>query len=463
MSTKSDNLELLEQFFLDNEKQFLDDYFQFLRFKSISTDDAYAQETRDCANWLMSKISDIGLSTELWETSGHPTLFAQNLEAGKDKPTLLIYNHYDVQPVDPLELWNTPPFEPTMIDNTVYARGAQDNKGQCMYVYQALKSIHSIDGKFPINIKWIIEGEEECGSEGLTNILHEKKEQVAADYVVIADVGISSINKPSVTLGIRGIITMDVEVTGSNTDLHSGTHGGRAYNPLHALSEIIANLRNEEGTITVPGFYDDVDELTDSEKELVDFSFDPNEYREIFALEATGGEKKYAPLERSTVRPTLEVNGISGGYSGKGFKTVIPAVANAKISCRLVPHQDPKKTGEKVASYIESLCPEGVKVHVDVHEGGGGALRASPTSTVVRAFAQSYSEVFNTPCDYTFEGGSIPIVTDLAKTSGAEVVLMGMALDSDQIHAPNEHFGWDRFKKGFLVFAKALHLLQESK
>jgi acetylornithine deacetylase/succinyl-diaminopimelate desuccinylase-like protein len=459
MTQQSTNLDVFKQYFKSHEQEILNDYKTFLSFKSISTDEEFIEETRQCANWLMDRIQEIGLKTELWETSGHPTIFAQNLSAGPDKPTLLIYNHYDVQPVDPLDLWKTPPFEPTMIDANIYARGAQDNKGQCMYVYQALKALINEQGCLPINIKWIIEGEEECGSEGLSGILSDKKEQLAADYIVVADVGIASIDKPSVTLGIRGIITMDVEITGSNTDLHSGTHGGRAYNPLHALAEVIAQLRDDDGRINVPGFYDDVDDLTDKEREQVDFSFDSKEYQQSFALEASGGEVKYAPLERSTVRPTLEVNGLSGGYSGTGFKTVIPAIAHAKISCRLVPHQDPKDTGNKVAQYIESLCPEGVSITVDVHEGGGGALRASPNSAVVKAFAEGYSIVFEKPCGFTFEGGSIPIVTDLANTCGGEVVLMGMGLDSDQIHAPNEHFAWGRFEKGFLVFTQTLNLL----
>ncbi len=459
MNQQTSDLKIFEQYFADHEKEIFDDYSTFLQFKSISTDKAYQDEVHSCADWLIKHIEDIGFETELWDTSGHPTIFAQNLNAGPDKPTLLIYNHYDVQPVDPLELWKTPPFEPTMVDGNVYARGAQDNKGQCMYVFQALKAMMHEHDSFPINIKWIIEGEEECGSEGLAGILENKKEPLAADYLVIADVGIAAVDKPSVTLGIRGIITMDVEVIGSNTDLHSGTHGGRAYNPLHALAEVVSKLRDCDGQVTVPGFYDDVDEFTDEERGQVDFAFDPDEYRDTFALEATGGELRYAPLERSTVRPTLEVNGLSGGYSGVGFKTVIPAVAQAKISCRLVPRQDPKNVGEKVARYIESLSPEGVTVKVDLHEGGGGALRASPDSDIIKAFAEGYSVVFGKPCGFTYEGGSIPIVTELARTCGGDVVLMGMALDSDQIHAPNEHFGWDRFQKGFLVFTQTLSIL----
>lgn len=459
MNQQTSDLQVYEKYFSEHEKEIYDDYSTFLKFQSISTDKAYQKEVENCANWLKDKLTSIGLEAELWGTSGHPTIFAQNLSAGPTKPTLLIYNHYDVQPVDPLDLWNTPPFEPTMVDGNVYARGAQDNKGQCMYVFQALKALMHENGSFPINIKWIIEGEEECGSEGLAGILKSKKEQLAADYLAIADVGIAAIDKPSVTLGIRGIITMDVEVIGSNTDLHSGTHGGRAYNPLHALAEIVAKLRDSDGHITVPGFYDDVDELTDEERGQVDFTFDPQEYHNTFALKATGGEKHFAPLERSTVRPTLEVNGLSGGYSGAGFKTVIPAVAQAKISCRLVPRQDPKDIGKKVARFIESLSPEGVSVKVTLHEGGGGALRASPDSTIVKAFAEGYSAVFDKPCGFTYEGGSIPIVTELARACGGDVVLMGMALDSDQIHAPNEHFGWDRFQKGFLVFTQTISIL----
>ncbi|MEC7840098.1 MAG: dipeptidase [Chlamydiota bacterium] len=459
MNVKTPTLDTFKLYFDDNKDSILNDYFEFLKFKSISTEKEHEGDLIACVNWLKKKTEDIGFNTQLWQTSGHPTLYAENLQAGPGKPTLLIYNHYDVQPVDPLELWDTPPFEPTIKDNTVYARGAQDNKGQCMYVFQALKGMMQVNNALPINIKWVVEGEEEAGSKGLSSILQEKREQLKSDYIAIADLGIPSQNTPSVTLGVRGIITMDVEVTGSNTDLHSGTHGGRAYNPLHALVEILSKLRDNQGRILVPGFYDSVAALPEKDRESISFDFDEENYTKTFGIPATGGEKNFAPLERSTIRPTLEINGINGGYSGDGFKTVIPAKATAKLSCRLVPHQDPESIGKNTVRYIESIAPKGISVKVNLHKGMGAAVRANPSSKIVRAYTEAYAQVFNTPCSFSLEGGSIPIITELSQACGGELVLMGMGLDDDQIHAPNEHFGLDRFERGFLVTILAIEAL----
>jgi len=455
-------LETLKSYYKTHVNRILEDYFTFLSFKSISSEKEYQPEVLRCADWVKEYLAAMGFDVELWDTPGHPTLFATNLKAGPDKPTLLIYNHYDVQPVDPLELWTSPPFSPTIKDNNVYARGAQDNKGQCMYVLQAIRATLETQGSLPVNVKWIIEGEEETGSKGLAAILKSREKQLKADYLAVFDLGIPGKDKPAITLGVRGILTMDVEAVGSNTDLHSGTHGGRTYNPIHALTEILSRLRDSQGKIRVPGFYDDVVELTAEEKKNISFDFDENAYFETFRIKATGGEKAYPPLERSTIRPTIEVNGIWGGYNGPGFKTVIPAKAFAKISCRLVPYQEPAKIGKAVAQYIESLAPEGIDVKVHLHEGGGPSVRAESTSKIVQAFSQAYSEVFDRPCKYAFEGGSIPIISKLQQTCGGKVILLGLALEEDQIHAPNEHFGLDRLEKGFLITARGLELLGQS-
>ncbi len=453
----------LKGLYEQNKEQALKDYFTFLRFQSISAESDYQSQVSACANWLHNYLKEAGLDTELWTTNRHPVIFASYLKAGPNKPTLLIYNHYDVQPVDPLAEWTSPPFEPTIRDGQVFARGAQDNKGQCFYVVQVLKTLLKAHKSLPINIKLVIEGEEECGSFGLSEILTSKKEQLKADYLAIVDVGLPNSTTPAVTLGVRGIVTMDVTLEGSRTDLHSGTHGGVVYNPIHALVEILSKLRDSTGRITVPHFYDDVTELDEKEKSALAFAFDEKEYYSLFKTSPSGGEKKYSPNERAWVRPTIEINGVSGGYAGTGFKTVIPAKAHAKVSCRLVSNQDPQKIGKLVAQFIEAQAPEGVKVHVHVHPGGGRAVRSSPSSPVVRAFAKAYSEVFAAPCQFIFEGGSIPIVTELAKTSQSDVVLVGMGLSSDQIHAPNEHFGLDRIEKGFLVLGQTLFLLGEEK
>lgn len=452
-------LKELRDYYKKHEEEALQDYFTFLRFQSVSSEPQYKQQMEACAQWVVEYLNKIGFTTQIWPTSKYPVIYAFNIDAGPDKPTLLIYNHYDVQPVDPLEEWLSPPFEPTIREGEVYARGAQDNKGQCFYTLFAIKALMDLNGKLPINIKFCIEGEEECGSIGLSEILSKRKKELQADYLAIVDMGIRSPKAPAVTLGVRGIVTMDVEVTGTKTDLHSGSHGGIAYNPLHALVGILTKLRDKKGRIKVPGFYNQVEELDPVEKKRIAFEFDENEYISLFGAKPRGGEKDFSPQERAWTRPTIEINGISGGYSGEGFKTVIPSKAIAKLSCRLVPNQNPVKIGKKVAKFIEKNAPEGVEAKVHIHEGGGKAVRANPSSKVVQAFAKAYEDVFNAPCAFTYSGGSIPIVQQLSDISHSEIVLVGLGLPGDQIHAPNEHFGIDRIEKGFLVIAEAIKKL----
>jgi acetylornithine deacetylase/succinyl-diaminopimelate desuccinylase-like protein len=455
------DLEKLKNYFETNKDKALQDYYAFLEFQSISSEAAYKDQVLACAEWVVNYLKNLHFDVELWPTTGHPVIFASNMQAGPDQPTLLIYNHYDVQPVDPLPLWNSPPFEPKFREGQVFARGAQDNKGQCFYVLLALKSVMHLYGKLPINVKLCIEGEEECGSAGLSHILKNKQQELQADYLAVVDLGMRHPDQPAITLGIRGLVTMDVEITGTKTDLHSGSHGGIAFNPLHALVEVLAATRDRNGKVVIPGFYDDILPMHDTEKTRISWNFDPAAYAAEFGAKPTGGERDKPPLERNWVRPTLEINGISGGYTGSGFKTVIPAKASAKVSCRLVPGQDPHKIGHLVAGFLEAQAPEGTEAVVSVHEGGGKAVRANMNSPAVIAFAQAYSEVFNKPCEFVYEGASIPIVTELAKTSHSEVVLVGMGLLSDCIHAPNEHFGVDRLEKGFLSIARVLQLLHK--
>lgn len=460
MATRSQ--EQLSSLYQNTAEKRLAEFFTFLKFQSISSEPSFAPEVRSCAEWLKAYISKIGFHTELWETSGHPVIFGQWNGAGEEMPTLLIYNHYDVQPVDPLEKWISPPFEPTVRDGNVYARGAQDNKGQCFYVLQALKVLMERDGRLPLNVKLCIEGEEECGSAGLQGILQERKEQLKADYLAIVDLGIRAPTKPSLTLGIRGIVTMDVVATGSNSDLHSGSHGGLAYNPIHALVEVLAKLRDPSGRIAVPGFYDEVMERSQEEMEALNLDFDTAGYEEMFGIKPTGGERALKPLERNWLQPALEINGICGGYTGSGFKTVIPAQAHAKVSCRLVPDQKPKEIGEKIAKFIESNAPEGVKIEVHVHSGGGGSTQSASSTKAAKAFADAFSSVYESPCEFILEGASIPIVTELALASGGEVILLGVGLQSDLIHAPNEHFGIDRLEKGCLIMARGMENLSST-
>lgn len=438
--------------------------FEFLKYPSISSEPSYATDVRQCAGWVASFLKEAGMTVELWEgeeEKGHPTVFATWLNAGPDKPTVLIYNHYDVQPVDPLPLWTSPPFEPRIEGEEFFARGAMDNKGQCFFVIAAIRHLLKTTGKLPVNVKLCIEGEEETGSESLHHLVKTKAKELAADFLYIVDVGLHERAEPVLTLGVRGIATMTLELRGSSTDLHSGIVGGLAYNPNRALAEILGSLIDENGRVTVPGFYDDVLELSNEDREQLDFTFHEEEFRKMFGAEPVGGEHYYSPLERAWTRPTLEINGLGGGYSGTGFKTVIPAVATAKISCRLVPNQSPEKIGELVKSHLLSNLPNGITGSVTLH-GLGQGIRSGPNSRAAMETAAAMSELMGKPCKYILSGGSIPIVADLAESSGAEVVLMGFGLPDDGLHAPNEHFGIDRVGLGFATIISILERLAVS-
>lgn len=449
----------LKEIIKANQDNAAKEYFKFLSFPSVSSEPEFKKPLLECVDWLKAYIEDIGFKTELWHAKdGHPVLFCTYI-VNAEAPTLLIYNHYDVQPCDPLDLWDTPPFEPTIKDGEVYARGAQDNKGQCFYVLQALKALIKRDGTLPLNIKLCIEGEEEIGSASLDELLKTKQKELKADYLAIVDLGTPASDIPAITLGIRGIITMDVEVKGSSVDLHSGSHGGIVYNPIHGLVKMLASLRDENGKIAIPGFYDSVVEMKDEERQQIDFSFDEIKYKKDFAASTSGGESAFTPAERNGIRPTIEINGIIGGYTGDGFKTVIPAVAKAKLSCRLVPGQDPEAIGRLVIDFLQNQTPPGLSTIVHLHPGGGISTRTDPNSKAVKAFAEAYEEVFHKKCQFILSGASIPIAARLAKASQADMVLLGLGLATDRIHAPNEHFGLDRLERGSLIIARALDLL----
>lgn len=346
-----------------------------------------------------------------------------------------------------------------MRHGSVYARGALDDKGQTFYTLIALKTLLEETKELPCNVKWIIEGEEESGSAGLRAILPKIKEQIRADHFVIIDSGLGENGAPAITLGARGIVTMTVTFTGSKFDLHSGTAGGIVYNPNRALVEVLASLYDEKGRVAIEGFYDDVVDLSEAEKKELALNFDPKSFEKQFESKVTGGEKGYPPLENAWLRPVIEINGISGGYGGAGFKTVIPAKAVAKISCRLVPDQDPEKIARLVKNYLETKTKGSVKVDVQVDKGLGKPFRTRASSKIARSTAMAYEEVFKAPTANILIGGSIPIGAELAKCAGGEMLLMGMGLADDQIHSPDEHFGWDRFEKGYLVICKMLENL----
>lgn len=432
------------------------DYFEFLRFSSISTDASYAQETVACAKWLKNYLLKYtSLRAKLIETVGYPIVYGEDLGAGPQAPTFLFYGHYDVQPVDPLELWESPPFEPTERDGKIYARGAVDDKGQIFYTLAALRAWKELGKKLPCNLKLCIEGEEESSSKGLTHALGHLKELFKADELLVIDFDQYDPHTPAISLGARGLVSFEVTLTGSNSDLHSGVHGGMAYNPNRALAELLAKVFDEKtGKIQIDGFYDEVIE----EKTAYDFPYDEESYRKEFGVDAIGGEKGRSLAEKNGLRPTFEINGIMGGYTGPGFKTVIPAKAIAKISCRLVPNQDPQKIGDAVALFLKKKVASGMKIEVKLLSQERAYL-GSADSQLAHAISQAAEEVTGKSCKKMVSGGSIPIVAAIVRELKCSVLGMGYGLATDNIHAPNEHFDWDRFEKGFLTVARGLELI----
>ncbi|NGX53508.1 MAG: Succinyl-diaminopimelate desuccinylase [Chlamydiae bacterium] len=455
------SVEQLKEIFQREKEEILEDFFTFLRFKSIATDPAYKNEVVGCADWIKEYLEKIGLTAEKWETEGSPVIFASDLRAGPEKETLLLYGHYDVQPVDPIELWTHPPFEPTLVDGDIYARGASDNKGQSFYTIRAIKTLLEELGQLPINLKILIEGEEESGSAHLPALLEEKSERLQADHTLIVDMGFYEKDQPAIILSARGLVAMTITLTGSKFDLHSGMHGGLAYNPNRALVELLASFHDDSGTVTIPGFYDEVAMITPSEKSELDFDFDVGKFESQFGAKATGMERGVDPFEATCLRPTLEINGIAGGYAGNGFKTVIPAKATAKISCRLVPDQHPNTIAALVETHIRSRIPDGITVTIDLEPGRGAPFRYSPHSRIAEVMTACYSQIFQKPCRRYLSGGSIPITPELAKHVKGDIVLVGVALPDDKIHAPDEHFGLDRLEQGYLILCRSIELLGE--
>lgn len=453
-------LRQLQDWFSKNREAILRDFFQFLTFKSISADPAYKPEVLKCANWLGDYLKKIGMQVELWQTSGMPVLFAEYKSADKNAPTLLIYHHYDVQPADPLELWKSDPFSPVVRDGVVYARGAQDNKGQCFYCVTALKALFELTKQVPLNIKLFIEGEEESGSHGTEEAIEKKRERLKADYLLVVDSTLAAAGVPGLTMGVRGIMTMEFLCKNASTDLHSGTFGGIAYNPNRALAQAIAALWDKNGRVKIPHFYDDVAKLDEDQRKLLDLEFDPEWTRSQFGIQALAPEPGFSPKESSWIRPTVEINGMCGGYIGEGFKTVLPAQASAKISCRLVPNQDPEKIYKLLVDYLCAQFPAGFELKA-TYGHGAPAFRGNFHSPIAKTAAMSYEEVMKKPCRYMLSGGSIPIVAKLAEACGGEATLMGFGLDEDNIHAPNEHFGLDRFEMGYLTMGRIFAHLSE--
>jgi acetylornithine deacetylase/succinyl-diaminopimelate desuccinylase-like protein len=443
----------LKQYIDNNKQRFLDELFEFLRIPSVSADPAFAGDMRRAAEWIKEKLLAAGLDlAEVCETAGHPVVYAEKI-IDPELPTILTYGHYDVQPADPYELWDTPPFDPVIRktpvhpEGAIFARGSCDDKGQ---IYMHVKAIEAMltNGNLPCNVKIMFEGEEEVGSENLETFVRENKERLSADIILISDTSIIANDIPSVETGLRGLAYMQVEVTGPNRDLHSGVYGGSVANPINILAKMIASLHDENGKVTVSGFYDKVQELTPEERAALEAApFDEPAYMKDLDISAVHGEKGYTTRERSSIRPTLDVNGIWGGYTGEGSKTVLPSKAYAKISMRLVPDQNWKEISDLFSDHFKAIAPPSVKVKVTRHHGGQPYV--TPTDSVgYQAAFKAMEEAFGKTPVPTRGGGSIPIVALFEEVLGLKSILFGFGLDSDALHSPNEHYGVVNFLKG---------------
>jgi len=446
-------MQQVQNYIQENKQRFLDELFDLLRIPSVSADPAHKNDILQTAEFVAENLRKGGAdAVEICETEGNPIVYGEKiLDAAA--PTVLVYGHYDVQPPDPLELWESPPFEPTMKktggqpEGAIFARGSCDDKGQFFMHLKAFEAMLANDA-LPCNLKFMIEGEEEVGSENLGIFCKENMEKLACDVVLISDTSIIANDVPSITTGLRGLCYMEVEVTGPNKDLHSGVYGGAVANPLNILCQMIASLHDENNQITIPGFYEDVEVVSQEErKEMNKAPFDLENYKSHLGIREIRGEKGFTTLERTSIRPTLDVNGIWGGYTGEGAKTVLPAKASAKISMRLVPNQKYKKIERLFEKHFKNIAPPAVSVKVTPLHGGEAAV--TPTDTPeYRAACKAMETTFGKPPIPQRSGGSIPIVALFEEVLGVKTVLMGFGLDSDSIHSPNEHFGLFNFYKG---------------
>jgi acetylornithine deacetylase/succinyl-diaminopimelate desuccinylase-like protein len=434
--------------YIDTHRQrFLDELLDLLRIPSVSADSKFAADTRRAAEFVRDRLAEAGLDgAELIETPGQPVVFAQKL-IDPALPTVLVYGHYDVQPADPYELWHSPPFVPTIVNERVYARGACDDKGQFYMHIKALEGLLATN-QLPCNVKVMIEGEEEIGSEHLGPFVAANREKLAADVILISDTSIIANDVPSLEAGLRGLSYLEVTVTGPNRDLHSGVYGGGVANPLNVLCQMIASLHDEQGRVTIPGFYDNVVDLTDFERsELAKAPFDLAVYEADLGIGAVAGEAGYSTMERTSIRPTLDVNGIWGGYIGEGAKTVLPSKASAKISMRLVPNQTPDEITALFTSHFQQIAPPSVTVTVMPHHGG--LPYVTPTDSIeFEAASRAFESAWGQRPIPTRGGGSIPIVALFEQELGIKSILMGFGLDTDALHSPNESYGLFNFYKG---------------
>ncbi|MCM3570244.1 dipeptidase [Neobacillus mesonae] len=446
----------------NNHDKNIEELKELLRIPSISSSSEHKEDIQKAASWIAGKLKNIGMEhVEIIETKGHPIIYADWIHQ-ENAPTVLVYGHYDVQPVDPIELWKTPPFEPDVRDEKIFARGATDDKGQMFLHIKAVETLMESEGKLPVNIKFCIEGEEEIGSPNLPAFLNENKEKLSCDVVLISDTDMWDKGVPAITCSLRGLCALEFTLKTANSDLHSGMFGGGVQNANHLLVQLLSTLHDSNGKVNVDHFYDDVQELTDLEKQQIEeLGFDEEKLKQSLGLtDLTGGEQNYPYRERTSSRPTLEINGMWGGFQGEGTKTVIPNEAHAKITCRLVNNQNPKKIQESLKKHLEEHAPKGCTVKVTLQDTGYPFLTPIDSPMIQKA-AEAYQNVYGNPPVYKREGGSIPIVTDFNQSLNAPVVLMGFGLPGENLHAPNEHFHLENFDMGILTICTFLELIHQ--
>ncbi len=444
-----------------NQSRFVEQLCEYVRFPSVSAQPEHKQDLQVCAGWVLKHCQSIGLESRLCSTQGNPIIIAKTPAAkapASQRPHFLIYGHYDVQPPEPFELWKSPPFEPRIEGRSLFARGASDNKGQNLAHFKAIEAYLKTGTELPCDITFIIEGEEEVGSSSLAAFLKKHRAELECDAIVISDTGMPTPKYPALTYALRGIAAFEITLHGPSRDLHSGIFGGTVDNPAMALSQLLGKLRDKNGRVAIPGFYDDVQPLSAYErKQFARLPFKAPDYQKFLGVPKLFGERGFTPLEQRSARPTLEINGLTSGYQGEGSKTIVPAWARAKITTRLVPNQNPARIIKLLQQHLKKLCPPTVRLEIKSGHGADPYL-VSPTSPQAQAALRALKAAFGCEPVLLREGGSIPIVNDFKKILGADALLVGLALPDDNAHSPNEKFDLDCFAKGQLMSA---HLWQE--
>jgi acetylornithine deacetylase/succinyl-diaminopimelate desuccinylase-like protein len=434
-----------------NQSRFVDELCQYLRFPSVSAQPQHRQDLHACAQWVANHCQSIGLEARVCPTSGHPVVLAKTPASdshGTPRPHFVVYGHYDVQPPEPFELWKSPPFEPRIEDHSIFARGACDNKGQHLAHLKAVEAYLKTGTELPCDITFVIEGEEEVGSSSLSPFLREHAAELGCQAVVISDTGMPSPKHPALTYGLRGVAAFEVNLHGPARDLHSGIFGGTVENPAMALAQMLAKLKDKNGRIAIPGYYDDVERLSAYERrQLARIPFNAREYKKFLGVPQLFGERGFSPIEQRSTRPTLEINGLTSGYQGEGSKTIVPAWARAKITLRLVPNQTVARAFKLVSRHLKKICPPTVRLEI-VPGHGGDPYYVSPTGPQAQAALRAIKTAFGCEPVLMREGGSIPIVNDFKKILGADSLMLGLALPDDNAHSPNEKFSLDCFSKG---------------